>query len=221
MEYKIIKQKRKTAAIHIDDKLNVIVKVPMYMTKKQVEALVNKQESWILSTLDKKKRLIETQDWYFTGRLLYLGEYWGIKRIITPLKKFSIDFNHKGFIIVSDGSERIERQLVEKFFRKQAEEQLTQLADFYANKVGVIYHKITIRNQATRWGSCSSKGNLSFNLRIMCAPKEMIEYVVLHEIMHLKHFDHSKAFWQSIEEVMPNYRACMNYFKQYGQNFII
>lgn len=221
MEYTVIKQRRKTATISIDTKLNIIVKVPLYMTKKQVEELVTKQETWILSTLDKKKKLLETQDWYYTGKLLYMGEYRKIERIITSLQKFSIDFNDKGFIIVSDGSENIERQLVEKFFRKQAKEELTKLADFYAKKVGVQYHKITIRNQATRWGSCSSRGNLSFNLRIMCAPKEMIEYVVLHEIMHLRHFDHSEAFWQSIEEVMPNYKACMNYFKQYGQNFMI
>ena len=150
-----------------------------------------------------------------------MGEYRKIERVNTFLQNFSIDFNDKGFIIVSDGSENVERQLVEKFFRKQAKEELTGLADFYAKKVGVKYHKITIRNQATRWGSCSSKGNLSFNLKIMCAPKEMIEYVVLHEVMHLKHFNHSKAFWQSIEEVMPNYKVCMNYFKQYGQNFMI
>ena len=221
MEYTVIKQRRKTATISIDEKLNIIVKVPLYMTKKQVHELVAKQENWIKATLEKKKKLIETQDWYYTGRLLYMGEYRKIERIKTSLQKFSIDFNDKGFIIVSDGSEEVERQLVEKFFRKQAKEELTGLADFYAKKVGVQYHKITIRNQTTRWGSCSSKGNLSFNLKLMCAPKEMIEYVVLHEIMHLKHFDHSKAFWQSIEEVMPNYKVCVNYFKQYGQNFMI
>ena len=221
MDYTVIKQRRKTATISIDAKLNIIVKVPLYMTKKQIQQLVTKQEAWILETLDKKKKLIETQDWYYTGKILYMGEYREIKRIKTSLKKSSIDFNDKGFIIVSDGSEEVQRQLVEKFFRKQAKEQLTGLADFYAKKIGVQYHKITIRNQVTRWGSCSSKGNLSFNLKVMCAPKEMIEYVVLHEVMHLKHFDHSKAFWQSIEEVMPNYKVCVNYFKQYGQNFMI
>lgn len=221
MEYILIKQRRKTATISIDEKLNVIIKVPLYMTQKQIHELVVGQEEWIKATLDKKKKLIETQDWYYTEKLLYMGEYRKIERFKTSLQKFSIDFNDKGFIIVSDGSEEVERQLVEKFFRKQAKEELTRLADFYANKVGVQYHKITIRHQATRWGSCSSKGNLSFNLKIMCAPKEMIEYVVLHEIMHLKHFNHSKAFWQSIEEVMPNYKVCVNYFKQYGQNFMI
>lgn len=221
IEFTIIKQKRKTAKIEVDNSLQVIIKVPMRMTKRQIEQLIASHHEWIETTVRRKREFIMTQDWYYSGRLLFKGKYWNVERKSTSFDNFGIDFSDKGFIIVSDGSEKMERQLVANYFRNSAREELSELVKFYAEKLGVEYHKITIRNQATRWGSCSSKGNLSFNLRIMCAPKEMIEYVVLHEVMHLKHFNHSQAFWSAIEEIMPNYKECVNYFKQYGQNFMI
>ncbi|MBE6022038.1 MAG: M48 family metallopeptidase [Cellulosilyticum sp.] len=221
MEYTVLKQKRKTATIVISNELKVVVKVPNHVTRKQIESLVKQNEDWILTVLEKKKNLIETKDWYRTKRLLYLGKYWPVEMIISSVKKSKVDFTDKGFIIVSDGNELNTRKLVEKFYREQAKKMLLNLANQYAQIIGVNFQKITIRNQVTRWGSCSSKGNLSFNLKILCAPIEMIEYVVLHEVMHLKHFNHSKDFWQDIEELMPDYKIRMNYFKEYGQNFMI
>ena len=221
MKYTVVRQKRKTATIVVNDQLEVLVKVPIYVTKKQIEFMVQQNETWILAMLDKKRKLIETKDWYYTKQLLYLGKYWAVEMVTLPLNKPKVDFTDKGFIIVSDGSEQMARTLIEQFYRQQAKEMLVKLASKYAQIVGVHFQKITIRNQITRWGSCSSKGNLSFNLKILCAPKEMIEYVVLHEVMHLKHFNHSKDFWNGIKELMPDYKERMNYFKQFGQNFII
>lgn len=224
MGYTVVRQKRKTVAIVIDEHFNVIVKAPNYVTKKQIETLIQKNEIWILNTIEKKRKLIETKDWYYTRKLMYLGQYWPVEIVECSIKSHNIpkvDFTDKGFIIISDGSEIMSRKLVEDFYRVQAKERLAQLTNRYAQMVDVHFKKITIRNQATRWGSCSSKGNLSFNLKILCAPVEMIEYVVLHEIMHLKHFNHSKAFWKDIEILMPDYKVRMNYFKEYGQNFII
>lgn len=221
MEYTIIKQKRKTATIVISDKLEVLIKVPEYVTKKQIDLMVIKNEEWILNTLQKKKQLLEEKDWYYTRQIMYLGAYWPVEMIINLEERQKVDFTEKGFIIVSDGSESMCRQLMEEFYRKQAKDHLMNLAYQYAEWVGVHIKKITIRNQKTRWGSCSSKGNLSFNLKILCAPQEMMEYVVLHEVMHLKHFNHSKAFWKDIEFFMPDYKTRMNYFKQFGQNFMI
>lgn len=221
MEYTVIKQKRKTATIVITQEQEVQVKVPKFMTKKQIDWLVRQHEEWILKTLEKKKELSETKDWYKTHKILYLGKYWPVTMIEDPIKAPKADFNGEAFIVISDGSEKGARDSIEKFYRLKAKELLVPLAEKYAKIVGVSFQKMTIRNQKTRWGSCSSKGNLSFNLKILCAPTEMMEYVVLHEIMHIRHFDHSKEFWKDIEDLMPDYKRRMNYFKQYGQNFMI
>lgn len=221
MQYTVVKQKRKTATIVVNDNLEVIVKVPRYITKKQIELLLHEHVNWINETLQKKKAQRERIDWYQTGEILYLGKYYPVQIMKMTGRKPSVQFDESCFSIYTDGSEACARKEMEKFFRVQAKEKLTDLANQYSKCLGVAYNQLTIRKQVTRWGSCSSKGNLSFNVKLVCAPVEMMAYVALHEVAHLKHFNHSQAFWKEIERWMPDYKERMNYFKQFGQNFMI
>lgn len=217
----IIKQNRKTASIKVDKYLNVIVTVPKYMSKKDIDQFIEKYETWIHKTLEKRKVASEEYDWFKTKKILYLGEYIEVEIKQSSYGKDLVVLTEKGLKIISKGEEESIRKAVEAFYRKKAKVILEELTHRYATLIGVSYNKITIRKQETRWGSCSSKGNLSYNVRMLCAPMEMIEYVVLHEVMHLRHFNHSSAFWQDLECIMPDYKRRMNYFKESGQNFII
>lgn len=86
---------------------------------------------------------------------------------------------------------------------------------YYAEIMGVTYGRITIRNQKTRWGSCSSKGNLNFNCLLMLMPDKVLDYVVVHELCHLRQMNHSKKFWKEVERYMPDYP---NYKKWLNEN---
>ena len=90
----------------------------------------------------------------------------------------------------------------------------------WAARVGVSYGRITIRSQRTRWGSCSSKGNLNFNCLLMCCPDAVVDYVIVHELCHRKEMNHSPRFWAEVERVLPDYRAALRWLKTDGEAVI-
>ena len=110
--------------------------------------------------------------------------------------------------------------LTDAEIRLLAREALALIPDrirYYARLMGVTYGRITIRCQRTRWGSCSSKGNLNFNCLLMLAPREALDSVIVHELCHRKHMDHSAAFYSEVLRVMPDYRTWDKWLKKNGQ----
>lgn len=99
---------------------------------------------------------------------------------------------------------------------QQAVQVIPQRVAYYARLLGVTYGRITIRNQKSRWGSCSSKGNLNFNCLLMAAPAEVLDSVVAHELCHRKHMDHSKAFYAELYKLFPDYDWCSRWLKEQG-----
>lgn len=109
--------------------------------------------------------------------------------------------------------------LTNEDIRKLADQALQYIpgrVKIFSKLMGVSYGRITIRNQKTRWGSCSGKGNLNFNCLLMLAPPEVIDYVVVHELCHRKEMNHSKAFWEEVEKILPEYRLYVQWLKKEG-----
>ena len=122
---------------------------------------------------------------------------------------------------------QLQCETTEKLLR----EELQQLADLalkvipdkvrqYAEMMQLSYGRITIRNQKTRWGSCSAKGNLNFNCLLMLVPDEVVDYVVVHELCHLLEMNHSEAFWQQVERIIPDYKIQRDWLKAHGNDII-
>ena len=107
-----------------------------------------------------------------------------------------------------------------KQFTEKAKLDIPKRVEFYAEKIGVTYNKITIRCQQTRWGSCSSKGNLNFNCLLVLLPAEIIDSIVVHELCHIKQMNHSARFYSEIDKVFPNYKQCHLWLKQNGGMYL-
>lgn len=100
-----------------------------------------------------------------------------------------------------------------KLFRPVLEHRVS----YYAKRMGVTYGRIAIRDQKTRWGSCSAKGNLNFNWKLSLAPLEILDYVVVHELAHRMEMNHSPRFWELVERILPDYRQRRNWLKENGR----
>ena len=117
-------------------------------------------------------------------------------------------------------SEKEIGEAVNKWFREYARGVLSNKAEAYAKIMNVSYNRIAIKEQKTRWGSCSSKGNLNFNWKLILMPEFMQNYVVVHELAHLKQMNHSKAFWMEVEKVLPYYKEYVKWQREHEGEFV-
>ena len=149
-------------------------------------------------------------------RILREKESW-IQKHIEKIREQEVNKNEiQGESVESD-------YLTNEEIKKLADKALQHIpkrVSYYAKQIGVTYVKITIRNQKTRWGSCSSKGNLNFNCLLMLTPPEVIDYVVVHELCHRKEMNHSRAFWAEVEKILPDYKEQVKWLKENGGQII-
>lgn len=216
--YKLIRQNRKTIGIYIQDDLSVLVKAPYAMKQEAIDGFVTKNKEWIEKTICDKQKRIQEKDWFTRREILYLGNTLKVEIKEQSTVKPTIEISDTTFTIITPNKADtfLIKKQVELYVKEHALQLFTKLTREYCTLLGCEYEKITVRKQKTRWGSCSAKGTLSFNIRLMGAPIDVIRYVVLHEVVHLIYFNHGKQFWHTIEEVMPDYKLRKNYLKEHA-----
>ncbi|MBQ9551642.1 MAG: M48 family metallopeptidase [Clostridia bacterium] len=101
-------------------------------------------------------------------------------------------------------------------YTKQTRQLLSERLDGFAAQIGVTYHRVSVKKQVSRWGSCSGKGNLKFNCLLSLLPPDVADYIMVHELCHLKQLNHSPAFWAEVARVLPQYRQSERWLKRYG-----
>lgn len=115
----------------------------------------------------------------------------------------------------------VQKTALEKRYKDAAREYFPKRVAYFQTMTGGSYNRITIRDQKTRWGSCSSRGTLSFNWRLMLAPPTILDYVVVHELCHLTHMNHSATFWAAVESVYPDYRIARKWLREHGHELVL
>ena len=202
IEYENIHSRRKTISIIVDEKGRVKVRAPLRASKKQIAAFVEKNREWIISHVSKRQAIalrhpdIKGED----GELIpYLGEYVRLK--ITSAKKTSFDGKT---LFISSEADPIEQ--ITKWYKKQAKTILADITAKVAEKCGFEYSCVKISSSQKRYGSCSGKNNINYSFRLVMFPPDCITYVVIHELCHTVHKNHSADFWALVKQLCPEYK---------------
>jgi len=213
---KIIRTKRKTIALQITDDATLIVRAPFDVSEQTIKSVVNKHMNWI----EKKKKNILVRDPKFVKKefvngegFMYLGRYY--KLSIVNKQKTPLVFNNNHFSLLRDYLP-VAKELFINWYKERAYEKISERVEWYARKRGFIYNKINITNANQRWGSCSSKRNLNFSWRLIMAPLPVIDYVIVHELVHLEERNHTKFFWNKVKILIPDYEKYRDWLNKNG-----
>lgn len=213
---KIIRTKRKTISLQITDDATLIVRAPFDVSEQTIKNVVNKHMNWI----EKKKKNILVRDPKFVKKefvngegFMYLGRYY--KLSIVNKQKTPLVFNNNHFSLLRDYLP-VARELFINWYKERAYEKISERVEWYARKRGFIYNKINITNANQRWGSCSSKRNLNFSWRLIMAPLPVIDYVIVHELVHLEERNHTKFFWNKVKILIPDYEKYRDWLNKNG-----
>lgn len=154
--------------------------------------------------------------------LPFQGENFRLRLVESDRRKSSASLQGDCFLVqlnreipAAARASEIYRKLVQ-LYRELARQAIWERVEFFKTQLNVEYNQIRIKEQKSRWGSCSKKGNLNFNWKLVMAPPDIIDYIVVHEICHLIHMNHSRDFWKCVEGLMPDYRNRRLWLKRHG-----
>ncbi len=212
---KIIRQDRRTVSIQVTDNATIIIKAPRHVSDRDIEQVLVQHIKWIKGRLTRaRERLKWTQRKFAQGeKFLYLGQLYELK--LTDKSKSALTLKDKYFLLNKNYQSRA-REIFEKWYRRQASENFFARARIYAPLLGVYFNQLKLSNARTRWGSCSSNGNINIVWRLIMAPQWIIDYVIVHELAHLRHMNHSPSFWRLVEAVFPEHKQARQWLKKYG-----
>ena len=213
----------KRLSLKIDSTGKFTLVIPKFTMGFSVNRFIEQNADWINEHTEKAKNMqkLHPKPKYQTGdTFYYFGEKVFLEVSPSSKKRPSIKIREDKMIICiyekvskKEGVEMV-KKAIEKFYRKKAEEVIHDRLQFFSEQYDFKYNNVVLKNQKTRWGSCSSSKNLNFNWRLIMAPIEVIDYIVVHELCHLKQMNHSLKFWKLIEKIIPDYKKSKKWLKE-------
>jgi len=240
LEYQLIRSKRrKTLSLQVRHG-HVTVRAPHYVSSAFIDTFIQEKTAWLRTKLTEQQDQPDFCDFTQESSLLFLGEHltlniYSAKQsnvfidspLISEVELFS-DYKpslRQLNVVISDKvSARLEnplakakrvKKLLEIYFKQQAEQLFIERLEFLSTQTSLVPTKVIVRQYSARWGSCNNRGEVSFNYLLIMTPIFVIDYVIIHELCHLKHLNHSKCFWKLVEQYCPNYQTAKEWLKSH------
>ena len=207
----IIRSKRKTLSISINENAELIVRAPNRISDQKIQDFINEKENWIT----RNQSVVKARDEDTAkdkNMLLYLGTLFPLK---TDNDAKKISFNGEEFLAGLQNKEKTNKSL-KTWYKNKFKEVAVPRLFYFAKKHNLQVNQVRIKEQKTLWGSCSSRNNINLNFLLIMAPLKVIDYVIIHELAHTIHKNHSVNFWNAVEEIMPNYKEAKRWLKENG-----
>ncbi|MBN8655586.1 MAG: M48 family metallopeptidase [Anaerolineae bacterium] len=212
---KLVRAKRRTIALIIERDGRLTVRAPRRATLQDIHGFIAEKTDWILRSREKIKSVIPHQKKeYVDGeRFLFIGTEYELR--LVPPQRPALKFDG-GFTLSTSARERGEAAFT-KWYKSQAMTVFTERVHHYAALHGFEPKLVKVNSAKTRWGSCTSTGTINFAWRLVMAPLEVIDYVVIHELVHLRIKNHSQKFWKAVELLCPEYKSHRRWLREHGE----
>lgn len=213
---RLVRSRRKTVALIVERDGSLTVRAPLKASKREIQSLVQQKAGWIRA---KQTLVLEKYPPLPAHRFEPEETFWYLGRTY-PLEwadrsRPALTLEDGRFYLAQPAHHRA-AEVFKDWYREEARRVVDERVNHYAGLWGLKYGRIRITSARTRWGSCSGRGTLSFPWRLVMAPLEVIDYVVVHELAHLEFKNHSKDFWTRVAAWMPEYRARKDWLKENG-----
>ena len=210
----IIRTNRRSLSLTISKDGSLIVRAPKKLSMDYIYSFIKQKEKWILNKQREMLQVKMLTEKYFAGKqwLLCGDNYNSV--FIEKLKK--IELSNGNIYLPANNSNGERTLMLYKFYTDVTKQILSKRVEYFANLMQVDYSKVKIINSKKKWGSCSNKCELEFNLRLSMLPHKVIDYIIIHELSHILEFNHSKSFYKIIESVMPDYKKHRTLLKEYN-----
>ncbi|HET6846412.1 MAG TPA: SprT family zinc-dependent metalloprotease [Anaerolineales bacterium] len=211
----VVRTRRRTLAIIIQEDGRLVVRAPLRARDADIHEFVRTKERWIRTKQEQARnraaRFVPKR--YAEGeQFFYLGDLYPLQ--LEEHQSRPLVFN-SGFHLSTASTSRAAAHF-ERWYRRQALRVMTERAEHYAASHGFEFHKIKITGARKQWGACGPGDNLRFAWRLVMAPLPIIDYVVVHELAHLHHHNHSKTFWRKVKSILPDFREREAWLDEYG-----
>ena len=207
LHYQLERRQRRTVGLKITQ-AGLVIHAPKRISQSQLEDIIVQKADWVLRKLASitANKTPEIQ-WQHGEQLLFLGT--AITLTIEHNARSKAVEYEPGVLQLAmpDQDEMLIARKVVKWYKKQAITDFTRRLEIFSSKLGVKFTSLTLSNAASRWGSCNSKKEIRLNWRLLQAPPHIINYVVCHELAHIKEMNHSAKFWATVESIFPDYKA--------------
>jgi hypothetical protein len=219
--HQIIRTKRKTVALIINPDGTLVVRAPLKLSAQRIEEIIRQKADWIRiqqEKINRQQAASQPKQFIDNEKFWYLGELYPLKIVRNARKRFLFAATH---FELDQAYQSQARQILELWYRQQARSIFSQRCDQIARLLGLKHYRLRLSSARARWGSCSHQGTISLVWRLVMAPGSVIDYVILHELIHLRTHNHSKTFWAQVEAAMPDYRTQVKWLREHGHELRI